>query len=881
MSPEELNRLRADGALLRSIIGRRVKLRKAGHQWKGCCPFHNENTASFIVYSDAVAHYHCFGCSAHGTVFDFVMATEHVDFTEAARRAAAEAGMAESNTRKSSNGEQEGDIWEPMVPPPAGAPKPDATQLRCDMLHEYCSVDDQILYYIRRVEAKDGKPKQFYPLTYGVLNGRTGWHSRAPSEPRALYGLNRLSHAPPDATVILCEGEKAADAAQRMFPNIVVMTWPGGAKADCKADFNVIANYSVILWPDADEPGRAVMSRIAQRLSHVQILDTTDLPDGFDAADLEHDDVDDADAWLTARLHRPDRTVDHQLPEIGAANGASPLSGDGDIADGDVGDRLADNSQVGGDQGGGHQAGDNGARGELPVDDEQSDGCRSEQQARAPSEQLREDTTIDVLVEIAMLGPNLTLTKLIRMFNRKYAVANEGGKAVVIWAIHDPLLKRDRHERASFVDFERFYQNHKLSVIVKNGKTKTLVTKSFGTWWLDNPRRRQYLGGVVFDPAYRTSPGTLNLWRGWTVTPKPGDWSLMRDHIKHVICGGRIEIYNYVIRWLAHMVQKPHLAAEGAIVLRGLKGTGKGMLGKWLLRLCGQHGLHIVNASHLTGRFSGHLRDAIFIFADEAFFAGDKQHEGVLKAIITEGSLLIEAKYRTPVMAANMLHLLLASNSTWVIPASHDERRYLMLDVAADKKGDTTYFGRLDRQMEHGGLAAMLHNLLSMDLGDFHPRAVPGTAELSEQKIHSLDSLHRWWLAVLDRGFVWRSRYGHEDFLTWGTFVSTELLNQSYRQWCNDNRVSYPEHREALGKFMAKFYRPTRPNGAYPVFEAESVEREHPEPVVKMNRPRGFLVDDLDTARCAFSTVLGFPAGTFAWDHATDEGGTGQFARGP
>ena len=61
-------------------------------------------------------------------------------------------------------------------------------------------------------------------------------------------------------------------------------------------------------------------------------------------------------------------------------------------------------------------------------------------------------------------------------------------------------------------------------------------------------------------------------------------------------------------------------------------------------------------------------------------------------------------------------------------------------------------------------------------------------------------------MSVLNRGFVWRSRYGHKDFLAWDEFVSIELLNQSYRQWCGDNRVFYPEHREALGTFMNKSY---------------------------------------------------------------------------
>jgi hypothetical protein len=212
----------------------------------------------------------------------------------------------------------------------------------------------------------------------------------------------------------------------------------------------------------------------------------------------------------------------------------------------------------------------------------------------------------------------------------------------------------------------------------------------------------------------------------------------------------------------------------------------------------------------------------------------------------------------------------MASNATWVIPASHDERRYLMLDVAPDKRGDAAYFRKLDQQMETGGQAAMLHELLNLELGDFHPRAVPATAELAEQKLHSLDTLHRWWITVLERGFVWRSRYGHKDFLAWVEFVSTELLSQSYRQWCGDNRVAYPEHREALGRFMEKFAKHHRPRGDFPVYEAESVDRDTT-PVVRQDRPRGFLLGDLDTARAAFAALLAVPDSSLSWNQAEDE----------
>jgi hypothetical protein len=136
-------------------------------------------------------------------------------------------------------------------------------------------------------------------------------------------------------------------------------------------------------------------------------------------------------------------------------------------------------------------------------------------------------------------------------------------------------------------------------------------------------------------------------------------------------------------------------------------------------------------------------------------------------------------------------------------------------------------------------------------------------------------------MAVLDRGFVWRSRYGHQTFLTWGTFVSTELLNQSYRQWCADNRVFYPEHRDTLGKFMQKFYCPHRPRGAFPIYEADSVDRDAPDPVVVMDRPRGFLVRDVDSARREFAAALGLPDGALPWDQAEVDEEDEQFAGEP
>ena len=67
-----------------------------------------------------------------------------------------------------------------------------------------------------------------------------------------------------------------------------------------------------------------------------------------------------------------------------------------------------------------------------------------------------------------------------------------------------------------------------------------------------------------------------------------------------------------------------------------------------------------------------------------------------------------------------------STQSTWAVPASHDERRYLVLDVGDAQRRNREYFGAIRRQMEEeGGYAALLHMLLTMDLSGFDVTAVP------------------------------------------------------------------------------------------------------------------------------------------------------------
>ena len=117
----------------------------------------------------------------------------------------------------------------------------------------------------------------------------SAWRWKAPPAPRPLLNLDQLRSR--TGTVLIVEGEKAADAAAKLYPKAIVTSWPSGCKAIDKADWSPLQGRRIILWPDADQPGRLAMDRLAQLLlrlpvDRVQIVaPPADASEGWDLAD--------------------------------------------------------------------------------------------------------------------------------------------------------------------------------------------------------------------------------------------------------------------------------------------------------------------------------------------------------------------------------------------------------------------------------------------------------------------------------------------------------------------------------------------------------------------------------------------------------------------
>lgn len=92
------------------VISNYIRLERSGKQYKAKCPFHNEKTPSFYV-SPQRNSFHCFGCNKGGNIFNFVMEIEHIEFYDAMKTLAKQAGVQLGEYNK----EQNDNLYEIMV----------------------------------------------------------------------------------------------------------------------------------------------------------------------------------------------------------------------------------------------------------------------------------------------------------------------------------------------------------------------------------------------------------------------------------------------------------------------------------------------------------------------------------------------------------------------------------------------------------------------------------------------------------------------------------------------------------------------------------------------------------------------------------------------
>lgn len=165
------------------------------------------------------------------------------------------------------------DPWQPVAPIPAdalsGMPKIHFKHGDPWKRWEYRDTQGALLMVIDRfnlpAQPGEDKPRKvFSPLTLWrhAGTGDTKWQRKGLPAPRPLLNLEALAKQP-SAPVVVCEGEKSADAAGTLLPDYLATCWPNGTNSVSKADFSPLKGRDVVLWPDNDAGGIACMEALA------------------------------------------------------------------------------------------------------------------------------------------------------------------------------------------------------------------------------------------------------------------------------------------------------------------------------------------------------------------------------------------------------------------------------------------------------------------------------------------------------------------------------------------------------------------------------------------------------------------------------------------
>jgi len=361
-----------------------------------------------------------------------------------------------------------------------------------------------------------------------------------------------------------------------------------------------------------------------------------------------------------------------------------------------------------------------------------------------------------------------------------------------------------------------------------------------GSYWLSHSKAAHY-HRLEFDPE--RPPGqngrAWNLWRGFGVQPRAGDWSLLQDHIFKNICAENEDLRCWLLNWMALALQRPSYVIGTAPVLRGRPGTGKGVLANAFGHLWGSHFIALSSPEHVYGRFNSHLAAKRFVFLDEAILPG-KQNVGTLKARITEPTIVLEAKGVDAVSMPNKTIWMIASNEHAVVAADIADRRWQMFDVGEDHREDHGYFSAIAGQLADGGYEAMMHELMNRDWEKgTDPRRTIRTPALLDQIFASQPPQLRFLYEILQCGTLPGSSAQHPHSTT------IEALFQAFRHNHPNERLAS----NALGRSLQAAIPAIRTNPAG--------EYISPVPPHSHHRSTRYDFPPLLSCRAAFDRYIG------------------------
>ena len=231
---------------------------------------------------------------------------------------------------------------------------------------------------------------------------------------------------------------------------------------------------------------------------------------------------------------------------------------------------------------------------------------------------------------------------------------------------------------------------------------------------------------IGFDPTGLDRAIRCNLYGGWPTVPTEGQCTALLDLLAY-LCRNEPnadEVYNWILKWLAYPIQHPGAKMHTALVIHGPQGTGKSRFFEAYGKIFGPY-FRVLGQEALEDKFNADWAEKkLFILADEVLARQDMYHiKNRLKGFVTGDTIRVNPKNVAAHTERNSMNIVFLSNERMPLVMENDDRRHLVIWVPP--KLSDSFFAEVNEEIENGGIAALHHYLLNLDLGDFKPWTRP------------------------------------------------------------------------------------------------------------------------------------------------------------
>jgi len=295
--------------------------------------------------------------------------------------------------------------------------------------------------------------------------------------------------------------------------------------------------------------------------------------------------------------------------------------------------------------------------------------------------------------------------------------------------------------------------DHRRRMILGLGPLRAAAGKALVRQWLEHPDRQTVLQeNVGFDPEESDPAIRCNLWAGWPTRPEAGSCERLLELLEYLCSGEQHDargLFEWILKWLAYPIQHPGAKMQTALLMHGPEGTGKNTFFGVIRRIYGRYATQFSQVE-LESNFNGWASGKLFAIGNEVVSRAELYHiQGRLKAMVTEPEWIINEKMLPARAEANHCNFVFFSNRIDIAKLDYGDRRYCVVWTPAALS--ESFYKEVSEEIANGGVEALHHYLLHLDLGDFSPHTKPpmthAKRDLVELGMDSTERFYRDWTA--------------------------------------------------------------------------------------------------------------------------------------